>query len=246
MTLPLRIFCGLLTLVICVCFSTNAGEFQKSSSDTLKLNYKCVSHSHTPKGISALYQLFPENFPRHVPLKLIVEMLDGSKEIIENLQINENGNLIKTGDAHPFLIARENMALGEFTRYTLSNLDGTRKTGVTIVPLPIEVKDFMGHRISIELLSPDGMGFLCHGEGFLPFEQMKMISVSGKEATTFVINASSDGKFVTMLTPAIKNQESGHASVEVFGRTSKLKVHYKWGRPATQPYLPPGPFSTNS
>lgn len=209
-----------------------------NSEQSPKLNYQPISHFHTPKGISAIYQLHPENFPKNVPLKLIVEMLDGSKEVIENLQINEKGILVKNNDPRTFFILRENMALGESTRYTLSNKEGTKKVGVTIVPLPIEAKDTMGHRVSIELLSPDGMTFLCHGEGFFPTEEVKMILNSGKELVVNKTKASTEGKFVAMLSPGIKNQASGYASVEVISKMSKLKLHYKWGRPATHSYLP--------
>lgn len=173
--------------------------------------------------------LVTEGVAPNTKVKLKTQLLDGScREAGEYFTILDNGIVGYEGLAHLFTISSYYM--GEPLVYILTTEDANQMASVMIVPFPFEIKDSNGHRLTICLTSLDAKMFFLRGEGFKPFEKLKLTSQSGDEYGMFEVNADAKGVICSTLAPEIVGKTSGTSTVELIGDNAKLRLVYPWGK----------------
>lgn len=215
-----------LLIVIFIC-----GNISILTAD-LKLAYKEIKQFTSENNEAGLViQLIPEGFPERTPLLLSMERVDGAiidfeDEII--LDSDTNTESLKFG--------LQSFAKGEPVIYTLQKLDGS-SASVKIIPFPIMAKDTKGHRLSVEMAAPDGKVFLVRLEGFDSNEIVELNSDIFGEKIKKTIQVNSEGSFQFLISPIIKGQVTGDASLSLKAHHDVfLKVNYLWGSTAKLPY----------
>ena len=143
------------------------------------------------------------------------------------------GFVVKRADGGTVLMKPDGFAEGEALQVALISEDKTIVALAKTIPNPIEsVRD--PYRIWVELATANSSGFIIWGEGFEPNEEMNTTSISEGETVMSKVRANVEGRFMTMIFPAVVGRQSGLASYSVAGKAGEVKVHYRWGQPDGQ------------
>jgi thiol-disulfide isomerase/thioredoxin len=187
------------------------------------------------------YSLLAENFPEdktyflwqktlaagqptRTPLELIIKKGDPT---------DSYGFVAKRADGGLVFMKPDGFAEGEALQVALMSEDRTIVALAKTIPNPIEsVRD--PYRIWVELATANSSGFIIWGEGFEPNKEMNTVSISEGETVMSKIRADAEGRFMTMVLPAVVGKQSGSASYSVAGKSGEVKVHYHWGQSGGQ------------
>ena len=100
------------------------------------------------------------------------------------------------------------------------------------IPFPIAAKGEGRCHLWVELGSLSGTLFAIYGEGFEPGEEINFVVRSENEETNGRRKLRENGKFATILFPAVIGKQSGLATYTATGQRCNLKVEFEWGPPA--------------
>ena len=149
---------------------------------------------------------------------------------------NAEGRLVSKSSGEP--LESHHMLVGQFQRglvimAALVATDGSAESFASATPFPIEGRDGPC-RLWLEVLSPDGMAFSAHGEGFAPGELVRMTSHSDGEQMSLPLNALADGSLpVQLMFPATVGK-GYRASLQARSSNCSPGVEYEWGPPAVK------------
>jgi len=168
------------------------------------------------------FKLWQKNLGREPEFAFLTVYLDGS------------GDLVFEGAERRFkevTLSLYDFAKGEPMEYALISTDQTMRTFARVVLFPIEVKDGPC-LLSVQLGSREGDLFLVMGEGFEPEGEVATESQSNGEVLKGRSRLSRDGKFATVVAPAVLGKRSGRATFTASGKGCSPTVDYEWGPPA--------------
>ena len=149
---------------------------------------------------------------------------------------NAEGRLVSKSSGEP--LESHHMLVGQFQRglvimAALVATDGSAESFASATPFPIEGRDGPC-RLWLEVLSPDGMAFSAHGEGFAPGELVRMTSHLDGEQMSLPLNALADGSLpVQLMFPATVGK-GYRASLQARSSNCSPGVEYEWGPPAVK------------
>ena len=151
------------------------------------------------------------------------------------MYLDDSGDVVFEGPGSKFKevkLSLSDFAKGEPIEYALISTDQTIQAFTArVVPFPIETKD--GEcLLSVQLGSRRGDLFLVMGQGFPPDGEVTTESRSSGEVLKGKSRLSPDGKFATIVTPAVKGKQSGKASFTASSGSCRPTVDYEWGPPA--------------
>ncbi len=175
-------------------------------------------------GVSGLpkdkrFKLWQKNLGREPALAFFTVYLDGS------------GDVVFETAAEKFKEVRLSLydfARGEPMEYALISTDQTMQAFARVVLFPIEARDGQC-LLSVQLGSREGDLFLVMGEGFEPEEEVATESQSEGEVVKGRSRPSREGKFATVVAPAVVGRRSGRASFTASGKGCSPTVDYEWG-----------------
>lgn len=134
---------------------------------------------------------------------------------------------------------------GEVTKIWFKEL-GSRRilAAINIVPVPLEVSDDKGHKISATYHDKKGEVLFFRVEGYKEAERLRSWSQSGDEVTEhefYVRNAGSGFDYVIF--PAVIGKRGAKGSLRFLGQDSDLTLEYFWGDEwfQTKVEFPPSP-----
>jgi hypothetical protein len=128
-------------------------------------------------------------------------------------------------------VSLSDFAKGEPVEYALISTDQTVRAFTRVILFPLEAKDGQC-LLSMQLGSRRGDLFLVMGEGFEPGGEVMTESRSNGEVLKLKSPLSRDGKFATIVSPAVVGKSSGKASFTASGKGCSPTVDYEWGPPA--------------
>ena len=131
----------------------------------------------------------------------------------------------------PLTVTIGHFAKGEAFEFAVANSNKTTVIFWKLIPAPIEVVQGM-YRLWVELKSPDGKLFMAWGEGFVPNEEIDIVSISGSERLSGKGKADADGRVMVVLLPSVVGKTDGLAYIVLGGKSGEIQVLYKWGPPA--------------
>ena len=172
----------------------------------------------------------------HVILKCI--RLDNTSDTYkEAFIIGNKGYLtLENTPEQPHLIGMCNMLYGEpilFEIYERRKFSKTKRKAIAsdvIVAYPMGLTDEENRYVSMTIKSPDLKHFLFEGREFKPYEHVYMVSKSEGETLSSEFNASKDGTFQGFISPGVKGEKYGQASLSFRTDTSEpIVFRYVWG-----------------
>lgn len=170
-------------------------------------------------------------FPTETPLTLIVRRLDNF-EMKHEVKIDQKNRLIDLQNGKEMSFVFGNFANGEPMNCTLTD-DQVLIATCDIFPNPIHTFDKTGHTLMLKMTSPNAEIFELTATGFKPNEKFQLYSKSESEKIIHNVQADSEGNFKCVLLPAVIGLKTGHATVQLSGKTTdNLKVKYIWGEDA--------------
>ncbi len=101
-----------------------------------------------------------------------------------------------------------------------------------VIPFPVEAQGPTGCRLSLELLSPDGMIFNITADGFQAGEELNVASKSEGELVQQKDRFPQSGPLTILILPGVIGKTSGDASYTVEGASCTVTIEYKWGESA--------------
>ena len=192
---------------------------------------------HQTKKDVFQYGLVAVGLPADKTYRLWQKKLDASQptrfppELGIKIVSDNTGYVISRADGNVFLIATATFLKGEALQIALTSEDKTIVAFAKTIPNPIE--SIRGpYRTWVELGSAGGDGFIIWGEGFEPNEEIAATSISEGEIRRSKVQADSEGRFMTLMFPAVVGKQSGLATYNVVGKSGEVKVSYQWGPPA--------------
>jgi hypothetical protein len=117
--------------------------------------------------------------------------------------------------------------------FALLSRDGTTKAFAKTVPFPFEISSGPCH-MSIEREDAGGTLFVAKASGLRPSEKLDVLFTSENEKTTLSRRADSLGEWRTMVSPAVRDKNSGAGSIHLKAQSCELQLDYRWGT-ATAP-----------
>jgi hypothetical protein len=123
---------------------------------------------------------------------------------------------------------------GEQEYYVLVSEDDESCLSLAVTPKPIEYKWDDGAYICAILFTRDGCSFVISGKGFQPNESLIITSKTCEECITQSPKATADGKFISLLFPAVVGVEGASASYSISREQSGEEgmLNYLWGTSA--------------
>jgi hypothetical protein len=126
-------------------------------------------------------------------------------------------------------------SLGETAKLAMISMDNTVRGYTNTIPHPIEVRE--GNcSLTLQLLTSEGLAFGAMGEGFVPGEEVTVISQNNKEIMESEQPATSDGRVLTIIAAGVSGRSSGTGRLALTGRECNVTVDYDWGPPAIKPH----------
>ena len=101
-----------------------------------------------------------------------------------------------------------------------------------VIPFPVEAQGPTGCRLSLELLSPDGMSFNIIADGFQAGEELNVTSKSEGELVQQKDRFPQSEPLTVLVSPGVTGKASGDASYTVEGTSCTVTLKYKWGESA--------------
>jgi hypothetical protein len=181
------------------------------------------------------YRLVVSGLPKDKTFKLWSKSLDRPPDFaFLTVYHDSSGDLVFEGGGERFKevkISLSDFAKGEPIEYALISTDQAIQAYTRVVLFPIEAKD--GPCVlSVQLGSRRGDVFLVMGQGFEPEGEVTIKSHSEGEVVSGTSPLSRDGKFATVVTPAVRGKRSGKASFTASGKDCSPTVDFEWGPPA--------------
>ena len=185
------------------------------------------------------YRLVVSGLPKDKVFKLWVRNLGREPEFaFFTVYVDSGGDVVFEGPnerVKQVSVSLSDFAKGEPIEYALISTDQTIRAFTPLVVLfPIEAKDGQCH-LSVQLGSRRGDLFLVIGQGFEPEGEVTTESRSNGEVLKQKTLLSRDGKFATIVAPAVQGKRSGKASFTASGKGCSPTVDYEWGPPALEP-----------
>lgn len=185
------------------------------------------------EGIEDYFLIF-ENFPCKqdftISLKRVLSKDSKNAQILERLQIDENGFILKEGKVKPFCtLNSRGFAEGERGTYTFSLDDGTVIAEASFIPRPIEKKSKKGtFLIKAELLGIAPTVYKISFEGLLEKESIRISNMSGRHILDKTFSFSSNSLY--QVSPQLIGRTGGKSSLEtVRASGDKVKIPLRWG-----------------
>lgn len=194
--------------------------YVKAGESTSKDGYPAIRFEFLASNLpqDRIYYLWYLGLGDETPQKFPYEMKIG------------DGGYVMAGSSR-LSLSLHSFAKGEAQTVALMTLDKSIIAYGKIILYPIEAK--IGNcRIWVELASPKGDMFIIYGEGFEAHEEIETTSASNGELIKSKTEVDNEGKFMTILLPAIVGQQSGTVTYTVIGKMGTLAVSFEWGTPA--------------
>ena len=122
------------------------------------------------------------------------------------------------------------MVPGESVDFALRAHDGSAGAYTRVVPHPVQ-SSADGCTLSMVVTDPAFKSVLVSGSGFVPGEQVRTVSTSGKESVDGSATVGADGSLTpAIVMPAVKGSgRGGEAAYEVIGSKCTVRLPYSWG-----------------
>jgi len=153
----------------------------------------------------------------------------------EGVRIDENGTLRcgNTKDCPPghegdVLFLRVTGMIGQPRRYVLADSDKNLVAAGEAVPFPAIGRDNQCTAEAV-ILQPNASLVLMIGEGFVPREEVKKVSVSNGETVRGSSKADSDGRVLSLILPFVKGYDHGQDSYTFQGSKCHPNALFNWG-----------------
>jgi len=182
------------------------------------------------------YRVVVSGLPKDKIFKLWQKNLGREPEFVFlTVYLDDSGDLVFEAPNKKFRqvsVSLSGLAKGEPVEYALISTDQTVRAFTRVILFPIESKDGPC-LLSMQLGSPRGDLFLVIGQGFEPDGEATTESRSDVEVLRNKVRLTRDGKFATVVAPAVVGKRSGKASFTASAKDCSPTVDYEWGAPET-------------
>ncbi len=151
------------------------------------------------------------------------------------LTVLADGSVVNRSTSDPISLELSSYAKGEALSIALMTADKSVIAYGKVILFPIEARQGAA-RMLVELLSNAGDLFAVYGVGFEPNEEIAAISDSEGEVIRTSMKCDGQGRFTTVILPAVVGKASGQTSYTVTAKVGTLVVTFDWGPPAMRRY----------
>jgi hypothetical protein len=211
----------------------------KMTDDPLRFTYEEVIDPDSSKNKGELLiRLITGGFPAGTRVHMKMIKVDGTEIPMGDYEANEEGELVTLDQAGQHLLRNVYIPIlghmcGEETTYTLTSFDGNIHMSVAVGNDPIRSVAKDGAVVSIVMRSGKADLFSIEGKGFLPNEELHIVSKSGSEETSSTRQADENGAFMGLIAPGVKGTTGGLASYTIKRMNGDaLVLNYAWGEEA--------------
>jgi len=193
--------------------------------------------------LQGAYQFKIENFREGEEYNFYVVNLEKCIDFLGEVVVDERGILLGVDPSNPecyaIKLAFNNFFMnGEGVSYVLEHKNGSNEClGTTIYPNPIEAQWEDGAEVVIASLLPTMELFSVKGKGFIPAEELQIISVSGDERIPGPMTVWKDGTWSMQLLPATIGHAGGEAELIVQRSSGERTLDFFWGKEAENEVL---------
>jgi hypothetical protein len=208
------------------------------NSAGVKLSYEEVGRKSIEGKVLVSYKLKASGFAKDKAYTVWGRWLDGATDRVDDeMLVSEAGYVAskKDGEVVELIVSLTDMLKGEPIQHALVSKDGAIRGFAHVIPFPLEVKGEGGCRVWLEMISPDGKSFGAFGEGFPPDEEVLLESQSGDVSAPTRAKTTGDGRFLTILTPAVPEKTGGSARFSASTKACKATLKYDWGDAMKKP-----------
>lgn len=145
--------------------------------------------------------------------------------------INEQGLLVSSIDKHPFLcVTARGFLPGERVFCRFATKENDFKNEFSFIPNPIQVKNKYGAvLVEAEIVNFFPAFYQCNFPGFKENEEIRTLSISGRERLKGKFKVSKKMTFIT--SPDVKGSDRGMSKLTFTRKTGeKIQVNLPWGR----------------
>jgi hypothetical protein len=130
------------------------------------------------------------------------------------------------------LLAHGKYYIAESREWALFDKETSRVAIAKAIPFPLVAEGAGSCRLSVELMSPDGMFFEITVENFQPNEELNFTSQSGEEVLRKGVQYPSSGPLRMGYLPGVIGKGSGEATITFAGERCTVSRKLNWGQAA--------------
>ncbi len=130
------------------------------------------------------------------------------------------------------LLAHGKYYLAESQDWALFDREAGQVAIAKVIPFPLVAEGEGGCRLSVELMSPDGLFFEINIEGFQGNEELNFMSQSSGEVIRKVVQYPRSGPLRMGYLPGVIGKASGEATITFAGTGCTVSRNLNWGQAA--------------
>ncbi len=130
------------------------------------------------------------------------------------------------------IIAHGQDLIAQRHEWAVFDKEGGQVAVAKVIPFPLVAEGPGGCRLSVELMSPDGMFFEVTAEGFQANEELSFTSQSNGEVLRKGVRYPSSGSLRMGYLPGVVGKHSGEATVTFTGTRCTVSSKVNWGQAA--------------